>query len=152
MVGLQHPFQCLRHVNRQTAGLSDILVATAGRDLFSFDASNGQRLDVWPQPVNANPEGESLGETSTSESQGPPEKRRKLSSPAADQKNAESDSKPEQDAKTKDSKKVDSNSWTTIPLVIVAQSKYVVIMTAEDKCIRVLSLAEDGKLQQLSAR
>lgn len=152
MVGLQHPFQCLRYVNRQPAGLSNILVATAGRDLFSFDSSNGQRLDVWPQPVNANPENETLAAASASEGQGPPEKRRKLSSPSSDSKEIEKNSNIEVEAAPNGSKKDDSKSWTNIPLVTVAQSKYVVIMTAEDKCVRVLGLADDGKLQQLSAR
>lgn len=156
MVGLQHPFQCLRYVNRQPAGLSDILVATAGRNLFSLDVTSGQRLDVWPEPVNETSAGETSGATPASEGQGPPEKRRKLSSPAGDEKDAEQDAKPESEAKSKDSKKdskkEESNLWTNIPLVAVAQSKYVIIMTAEDKCVRVLSLAEDGKLQQLSAR
>jgi tRNA (guanine-N(7)-)-methyltransferase subunit TRM82 len=36
--------------------------------------------------------------------------------------------------------------------VTVAHGKYVVIMTSEDKCVRVLSLDNEGKLQQLSAR
>lgn len=148
MVGLQHPFQCLRYVNRQPAGLSNVILATAGRELFSFDVSSGQRLDVWPQPVDAAPVGESSGATTASEGQAPPEKRRKLSSPADDEKNAET----EPEAKSKESKKDESNSWTNIPLLTVAQSKYAVIMTGEDKCVRVLSLAEDGKLKQLSAR
>ena len=148
MVGLQHPFQCLRYVNRQPAGLSDVILATAGRELFSFDVSSGQRLDVWPQPVDAAPADESSGATTASEGQAPPEKRRKLSSPADDEKNAET----EPEAKSKDSKKDESNSWTNIPLLTVAQSKYAVIMTGEDKCVRVLSLAGDGKLKQLSAR
>lgn len=150
MVGLQHPFQCLRYVNRQPAGLSDVILATAGRELLSFDVSSGQRLDVWPQPVDAIPADESSGATTASEGQAPPEKRRKLSSPADGGKNAETE--PEPEAKSKESKKDESNSWTNIPLLTVAQSKYAVIMTGEDKCVRVFSLAEDGKLQQLSAR
>ena len=152
MASLQHPFQCLRYVNRQPVGHSDILVATAGRNLFSYDAFSGQRLDVWPQSVDANSEDESSGAAPASEDPAPPEKRRKLSSPTENQKNADTESKPEPEVKPKDLKKDDTNSWTNIPLLTVAQGKYVVIMTAEDKCVRVLSLAEDGKLQQLSAR
>lgn len=152
MAFLQHPFQCLRYVNRQPIGQSEILLATAGRNLYSYDVSSGQRLDVWPQPVDANPEDESSGAAPASEDQAPPEKRRKLSSPVEEQKNAETESKSDPEVKPKDLKKDDSNSWTNIPLLTVAHSKYVVIMTAEDKCVRVLSLAGDGKLQQLSAR
>lgn len=150
MAGLQHPFQCLRYVNRQSVGQSDILIATAGRNLYSYDASSGQRLDVWPQPVDANVEDNAEDKSSdaapASESQGPPEKRRKLSSPSEEEKDATPESKP------KDSNKEASNSWTNIPLVTVAHGKYVVIMTSEDKCVRVLSLDNEGKLQQLSAR
>ncbi|OQE39063.1 hypothetical protein PENCOP_c007G02663 [Penicillium coprophilum] len=146
MAGLQHPFSCLRYVNRQSADQSDILIATAGRNLYSYDASSGQRLDVWPQPVDANVEDKSSDAAPTSENQGPPEKRRKLSSTSDEQKDAKSESKP------KDSNKEASNSWTNIPLVTVAHGKYVVIMTSEDKCVRVLSLDNEGKLKQLSAR
>jgi tRNA (guanine-N(7)-)-methyltransferase subunit TRM82 len=153
MASLQHPFQCLRYVNRQPVGQSDILLATAGQNLFSYDASSGQRLDVWPQSVNAaNTEDESSGAAPASEDQAPPEKRRKLSSPAEDQNNAEIESKSGPEVKSNDLKKGDSNAWTNIPLLTVSHGKYVVIMTAEDKCVRVLSLAEDGKFQQLSAR
>ncbi|KAJ5509682.1 hypothetical protein N7527_011825 [Penicillium freii] len=150
MASLQHPFQCLRYVNRQSMGQSDILIATAGRNLYSYDSSSGQRLDVWPQPVDANVEDNAEDKSSdaapASESQGPPEKRRKLSSTSEEQQDAKPESKP------KDSNKEASNSWTNIPLVAVAHSKYVVIMTSEDKCVRVLSLDNEGKLQQLSAR
>ncbi|KAJ5274936.1 hypothetical protein N7497_005547 [Penicillium chrysogenum] len=147
MAGLQHPFQCLRYVNRQSAGQSDILIATAGRNLYSYDASSGQRLDVWPQPVDANAEDKRSDAAPESESQAPPEKRRKLSSTSEEQKDAKSESKP------KDSnKEASKNSWTNIPLVTAAHGKYVVIMTSEDKCVRVLSLDNEGKLQQLSAR
>jgi tRNA (guanine-N(7)-)-methyltransferase subunit TRM82 len=142
----------MRYVNRQPAGQSEILLATAGRNLYSYDASSGQHLDVWPQPVDASPEDESSGAAPASEDQAPPEKRRKLSSPAEEKKSAEPESKSDSKIKAKDLKKNESNSWTNIPLLTVAQSKYVVIMTSEDKCVRVLSLAEDGKLQQLSAR
>ncbi|KAJ5170169.1 uncharacterized protein N7500_002952 [Penicillium coprophilum] len=146
MAGLQHPFSCLRYVNRQSADQSDILIATAGRNLYSYDASSGQRLDVWPQPVDANVEDKSSDAAPTSEKQGPPEKRRKLSPTSDEQKDAKSESNP------KDSNKEASNSWTNIPLVTVAHGKYVVIMTSEDKCVRVLSLDNEGKLKQLSAR
>jgi tRNA (guanine-N(7)-)-methyltransferase subunit TRM82 len=148
MAGLQHPFHCLQYVNRQSIGQSDVLVATAGRNLYSYNASNGQRLDVWPQPVDASAEDKpsDAAPASEGESQGPPEKRRKLSSPSEDQKDGE------QKTKSKDSDKEASNSWTNIPLLTVAQGKYVIILTSEDKCVRVMSLDNDGKLKQLSAR
>ncbi|KAJ5473225.1 hypothetical protein N7475_002791 [Penicillium sp. IBT 31633x] len=148
MTDLQHPFQRLQYVNRQSAGQSDVLVATAGRNLYSYDVSSGQRLDVWPQPVDAIAEDKSseAAPASESEGQGPPEKRRKLSSPSEEEKD------PKSELKSKDSKKEASNSWTNIPLLAVAHGKYVVILTAEDKCVRVFSLDNDGKLKQLSAR
>ncbi|KAJ5543516.1 hypothetical protein N7535_005941 [Penicillium sp. DV-2018c] len=148
MAGLQHPFQCLRYVKRKSTSQSNVLLATAGRHLYSYNAFNGQRLDVWPQPLDAGVEDKTSDAAAASEgeSQGPPEKRRKLSSPAEDQNDGEKETNP------KNSGKEASNSWTNIPLLTIAQGKYAIILTSEDKCVRVMSLDDDGKLKQLSAR
>lgn len=44
-------------------------------------------------------------------------------------------------------------TWANIPLLAVtSDAQHVVVLTAEDKCIRVLNLEGDGSLHQLSAR
>lgn len=144
MPSFQHPFQCLRYVKRQSEGRQDLLIATAGRNLYSYAAASGQRLDVWPQNVDTS-SGPAPDAASTADGQAPPEKRRKLS-PAPEQ---QSDDVSEQ------KKGTDSTppAWSNIPIVVVSHdSKYVVAVTAEDKCIRVFNLNEDGKLRELSSR
>lgn len=143
MANFQHPFQGLRYVKRQAQGQQDLLVATAGRNLYSYAAISGQRLDVWPRDVDTNIESAS-GDSPTADGQAPPEKKRKLS-PASEKKTEESSgqkmsigSKP---------------AWSTIPILAVSHdSKYIVAVTGEDKSIRVFDLGEDGKFQQLSSR
>lgn len=144
MASFQHPFQCLRYVKRQSDGQQDLLVASAGRHLYSYVAASGQRLDAWPENVDTSSEPAS-GDVSTSDGQAPPGKRRKLSPPPEQQTEKTAEQKKGADSKTP--------AWSNIPILVVSHdSKYVVAVTAEDKCIRVFSLGEDGKLQELSSR
>ncbi|KAJ5893336.1 hypothetical protein N7495_005027 [Penicillium taxi] len=135
MANFQHPFQRLQYVKRQSQDLSDVLVASAGLYLYSYAAADGQRLDVWPQHVAES----TTAAASSSEGQSPPEKRRKLSTEFEGNKEKDtSNYKP---------------TWSNIPLMVASSDgKYVVILTAEDKSIRVLELKNDGKLQELSSR
>lgn len=135
MESFQHPFQCLKYIKRQSDGQQDLLVATAGRYLFSYAASNGQRLDIWPQKVHES--------ASTSDGRVPPEKRRKLS-PDPEQKDGEKSQKDDNES---------SPAWSNIPILVVTQdNKHVVSVTAEDKCIRVFDFDDDGRFQELSSR
>lgn len=144
MASFQHPFQSLKLVKRQSQGLPNVLVASAGPYIYSYAAETGQRLAVWPQHVETTRAATS-GPTSTSEDQAPPEKRIKLSPPGN-----ESEGKPS--TTTADSTNC-SLAWTNIPIVLAASDgKHVVALTAEDKCIRVFSLSEDGKFKELSSR
>ncbi|KAJ6045093.1 uncharacterized protein N7446_003295 [Penicillium canescens] len=126
---LQHPFQCLRYVARESAGQSDLLIAAAGAKIYSYSASTGDCLDVFPSANESTPPG----------------KRRKLSSPS-EQKDEQSESAGKQ------SKEDVKLTWSSIPLLIVAQGKYVIFLTAEDKCIRVYSLKDNGQFVKESVR
>lgn len=140
MASFQHPFQSLTLVKRQLQGLSNVLVASAGSYIYSYAAESGQRLAIWPQHVETS-RGATSAPTSTSEDQAPPEKRIRLSSPEKD-----SEQKP---AATTDG----FTTWTNIPIVLAtSDGKHVVALTAEDKCIRVFSLTEDGNFKELSSR
>lgn len=144
MASFQHPFQCLRCVKRQAEGQQDLLVATAGRNLYSYAAASGQRLDVWPKGLDTNT-GSASGGVSTADGQAPPEKKRKLSLASEQQGEQKSGQKKNTGSKPP--------AWTTIPILAVSHDcKYVVAVTGEDKCIRVFDLSEDGKFQQLSSR
>ncbi|KAJ5586761.1 tRNA (guanine-N(7)-)-methyltransferase non-catalytic subunit trm82 [Penicillium hispanicum] len=136
MARFQQPFQCLEPVKRQTSGLSDLLVASAGPYIYSYVVADGQRLDRWPQNVDSS-SGPASGTAPTSESEAPPEKRRKLSSETQDQ-NVTSAKAP---------------TWSNISIVVTSSDgKYVVVMTSEDKSVRVLELSNEGKFTELSSR
>lgn len=138
MASFQHPIQSFELVKRQSQGLSNVLLASAGPYIYSYAAESGQRLDVWPQHVETSRAAAS-GPTSTSEDQAPPEKRIKLSSPESESEDKPSATNP--------------LTWTNIPMVLsTSDGKHVVALTAEDKCIRVFSLSEDGKFKELSSR
>ncbi|KAJ5758207.1 uncharacterized protein N7511_006901 [Penicillium nucicola] len=135
MPSLQHPFQCLRYVARESAGQSDLLIATAGAKLYSYSASTGECLDVFPGTNDS---------TGSDDLKSPPGKRRKLSSPEQNDEQSES--------ADKESQEEVKLTWSNIPLLIVAKSKYVIFLTAEDKCIRVYSLSENGRFLKESVR
>ncbi|KAJ6005304.1 hypothetical protein N7451_003248 [Penicillium sp. IBT 35674x] len=139
MASLQHPFQCLQYAKRNSHGLPNLLIAAAGRHLYSYDATSGQRLDVWPQDVESTAE-PVPGTVSATEGGAPPEKRRKLS-PA---------SEGQQEQKPAGKKPL---TGTTIPLLVTSpDGKYVIATTGDGKTIRVFELNDDGKLKELSSR
>ncbi|KAJ5712876.1 tRNA (guanine-N(7)-)-methyltransferase non-catalytic subunit trm82 [Penicillium malachiteum] len=139
MASLQHPFQCLQVAKRGSQGLPDLLIATAGRYLYAYNATNGQRLDAWPQDVGSVTESTS-STVQTADAHAPPEKRRKLSS----------DSEVQEQKQTSNKK---APIWTVIPLVVTSSDgKYVIALTGEDKAIRVFELNIDGKFKELSSR
>ena len=137
----QHPFHCVQFLDRQSNGSQDLLIASAGPKIYSYAAKSGQRLAVWPQ--NAEPSDKDGAENS----QEPPEKKRRVSDSGAPKR---------EDAKSaakEMGKPTASIEWSNIPLLVASSNgKHVVALTGEDKCIRVLSVGEDGVLDQLSAR
>lgn len=141
MASFQHPFQCVKFTKQQSSDSAVFLVASAGRRLYSYAAANGQRLDAWPKAVESSSEFASNGQV-------PAEKRRKLSPAPEAQK---------EELKEKSSaKKAPDNrlpEWTNIPILLTSSDgKHVVALTADDKCIRVFSLSEHGKLDEISSR
>ncbi|KAL2863867.1 putative tRNA methyltransferase [Aspergillus lucknowensis] len=132
----QHPFQGIQFVKRKNGASKDVLVASAGANLYSYAVESGQRLSVWPQDgadiATVNDTGSKL------EHEGPPEKKRKVDSS-------------ENATKTAPAKK--AAIWSHIPILAsTPDGEYVVALTGEDKCIRVFQIEEDGSFQQLSAR
>jgi tRNA (guanine-N(7)-)-methyltransferase subunit TRM82 len=115
-------------VQRSTANL---LIGSAGSKLYSYSAETGQRLAVWPEDV-ASSETKPVDAESAPE-QGPPEKKRKVSS--------------------SDSPTIEKPAWSNIPIVTgTASGEHIIALTAEDKCVRVFQLQEDGSFVQLSQR
>lgn len=136
MANFQKPFQCLTYFRRRSYGLSDLIIASAGQYLYSFAEADGQRLDVWPK--NVGPSSDPASDTDLApESEAPPEKKRKLSS-VLEEENGSGEK---------------AIAWSSIPIIVTSSDgKYVVVMTAEDKSIRVLELSDEGKFRELSSR
>lgn len=131
----QHPFLRIQHVDRQSTGSQNLLIASSGPRLYSYGAESGEQLAIWPRNVDA-----------AEENQEPPEKKRRVSNSEAP---ANEDSKSVGEAW----KSLVSITWSSIPLLVASSSgKHVVALTSEDKCIRVFSVGDDGDLEQLSAR
>lgn len=138
---LQQPFQTINFVERGHA--TNLFVTSASAKLYSYAAETGERLASWPQDVDADRTEAVEAEVSPG-SQGPPEKRRKVSESSAQ---AVDSSK----STTNDSAK--KLAWSNIPIVVISSNgEYVVAVTSEDKCIRVFQLSPDGRFKQLSER
>ncbi|KAL4762910.1 putative tRNA methyltransferase [Aspergillus foveolatus] len=137
----QHPFQCIQFVKKKNGEHRDVFVASAGAKLFSYAADSGRRLSVWPQDGADNNIPGTNGAGSNPDTEGPPEKKRKV----------EPSSEKEGDAGTATSKK--SCTWTNIPILTsTPDGEYLVALTGEDKCIRVFQIEEDGSFVHLSER
>ena len=138
----QLPLQCLQSLEKRGAESQRFLIASSGGKIYSYAAETGQRLSSWPQDVDAsNANNSKATETETgSEDQAPPEKKRKVS--------------PSEEGPAETSKStVKASTWSSIPcLVAHSNGDYVIALTAEDKCVRVLRLKDDGTLEQLSER
>ncbi|KAE8376704.1 guanine-N(7)--methyltransferase non-catalytic subunit trm82, partial [Aspergillus bertholletiae] len=138
----QPPFQCIQYLEKWGAEPQRLLIASSGGKIYTYSAETGQRLSSWPQDVdacNANNSKATDAETG-SEDQAPPEKKRKVS--------------PSEEGATETSKSpVKAPSWSSIPILVAHPSgDYVIALTGEDKCIRVLYLKDDGTFEQLSER
>ncbi|EAW23262.1 putative tRNA methyltransferase [Aspergillus fischeri NRRL 181] len=138
VVNYQHPIQCIRYVERQTAGFRNLFLASAGSKIYTYAAETGRQLAIWPEAANA-ANSTVVSVAPGSEGDQPSAKKRKVS-PA-----------PEQTAKGGQSET--STAWSTIPILAVSSdNNFVVAVTGEDKCLRVFEIEESGHLKQLSER
>ncbi|KAF9886841.1 tRNA (guanine-N(7)-)-methyltransferase non-catalytic subunit trm82 [Aspergillus nanangensis] len=134
----QIPFQTITFVDRDHAVAPSLLISSAGAKLYSYAAETGERLASWPQDVAVD-SSKAIGTEASSEGQGPPGKRRKVSEPSDQAAEGPTESQ-----------KV---TWSNIPIVLASSNgQYVIALTAEDKCIRVFQLSPEGTFQQLSQR
>ncbi|OJD17292.1 hypothetical protein ACJ73_08812 [Blastomyces percursus] len=155
----QHPFQCIQFLGSWGKDAPNFLVGAAGPRLYVLDGRTGQSLSVWPStkepaltnaPHATNADSHSQGNAESSE---PPEKRRKLSPTTQQDAACEGTTANEAIAKRPDKSRESKLVWSTIPIVTASKSgKHVVVVTAEDKCIRVFEVDTSGVLSQLSQR
>ncbi|KAE8352079.1 guanine-N(7)--methyltransferase non-catalytic subunit trm82 [Aspergillus coremiiformis] len=141
-VRFQSPFQCIQYLEKQGTSSRRLLIASSGGKIYSYAGETGQRLSSWPQdvdPSNANNSRE-IDTEPGSQDQAPPEKKRKVSS-----------SVEETVQSSKSAAK--ALAWSSIPILVAhPNDDYLVALTAEDKCVRVFHLQDDGTFEQLSER
>ena len=154
---MRHPFQCLHHSHSQARNIPDILLAALGPYLHSFDVESGLLLATWSANAEQDPV-ESRKSTFANEIDAkngsqddsnlpPPAKRQRTSSVVA-----ESDSSSAEIVVEDDEASRESFANAIIKLKTTRDGNYVVIVTNEDKCLRVIELSTDGALRQLSER
>lgn len=121
----QYPFTCIRYVG-------GFIVASAGPNIYTFAASDGHKISIWPETKSDVNEAET-NDDSSERSEEPPEKRRKLSPTSAE--------------------KQPINAWQSVPILVVSPSgRHVVAVTAEDKHVRIFELSTGGVLTESSDR
>jgi tRNA (guanine-N(7)-)-methyltransferase subunit TRM82 len=160
------PYQCL-----QRSG--DILIAAAGSCIDLFSLQDGSLLSTWKcpaaqgsqngtpavkeapsnKPVSQKPESASVDVTADTSS--PPAKKRKLSTspvhePKSNAYQAKKKTQPRSDAVASG-----LEAPAVILLAVTKAQRHVIVVTGEDKCIRVLENVIEGgvhRLQQISLR
>ncbi|OKL59703.1 hypothetical protein UA08_05296 [Talaromyces atroroseus] len=129
----QYPFHCIQYA-------SGVIVASAGPKLYSFSATDGRKLSTWPESKTSI-SGEAAANDPAEGSDGPPEKKRKIS--PADTAKGDHD----------ENQAIVTTAWSSIPILITSPTgRHVVAVTAEDKYIRVFDINSEGVLSQLNAR
>lgn len=122
----QYPFTCIRYVG-------GIIVASAGPNIYTFSTTDGHKISTWPEDKSSASNEAETNEDSAERSEGPPEKRRKISPTSAENK--------------------PTNAWQSVPILVVSPSgRHVVAVTAEDKHVRVFEISTGGVLTESSDR
>lgn len=153
-----NPFQRLLFCSRQGQKHLNTILLASGPYIHTIRANDGVFLSKWShlpafQNTGSSETKESInGNDGSDES---PRKRRKLSTPSPE---AFESAEPATIAKEIGSLKGRNHKLTTynVPSVThlcpTKDGKLIVAVTGEDKCIRVLTLSDDGSLKQLSER
>lgn len=151
------PFQCVASCKNQE-GL-DIILAASGAWIYVFNASDGVNSFQWSHTIAQSRLNTSLEDIrndlsgATDAEVERPGKRRKLSD--ADDASESTSTEivvdgPDQPRRKRKAKNLPTPA--VIKLVATLSGRYVVAVTGEDKCIRVLEVMADGGLNQLSER
>ncbi|MCJ1479776.1 tRNA (guanine-N(7)-)-methyltransferase non-catalytic subunit trm82 [Lambiella insularis] len=150
-------FRCILYCSRTEH--SGLLLAAYGDSIYTFSASAGKCLSIWLHAKGSFLWEETLGEQeSTGAAQvddgpGRPPKRRKLSANGDVSDSTSAEIVTDNDGiKARRAKPKTVSVPSIFKLAATSTGKYVVAVTDEDKCIRVLELLADGRLHQVSER
>ena len=160
---MPHPYQCLLYCPCPGQAEAGTLIASSGPYIHTFNVHNGTYLSTWPSGQDlgksskddANAEfGSGLSGKTEAHLEDPqrPWKRRKLSPPRDDSGSSAEIVVNGGDADDQSARLKQAISPPVIKLAGTSNGHHVVVVTGEDKCIRVFELTEDGCLIQLSER
>ena len=159
---MTHPYQCLLYSHRPQSTILEILIASSGSYIYSFNLASGEHLSSWPSS------GESVSSTKESnillsegsgagaredENEGlqPPSKRRKTSPPAPTAA-ISTESSSAEIVLDGEVSTPDQRSNPVVKLAATSDGDHVVAVTSEDKSMRVYELSARGILNQISER
>lgn len=150
-----HPFQRLLICTLGRGSKSRILLAATKSRILSFSLQDGRLLSVWGSSLIPARDGPNHGDPNVKDKDVTerPQKRQKMA-PPDDTSESSSAEIVTEDGKPKSSKATEANASNPnlINLAATSDGQYVIAVTDEDKCVRVLRLCIDGTLQQLSRR
>lgn len=156
---MAHPYQCLLYCRRPEETISQILIAASGPYLHVFDVLNGQNLSSWSSTGGTLPVSQKNGAANAFAGRDNTEedandglqrspKRRKLS-PGP---NISTESSSTEILVDNGDPGSNLHSNPVIKLAASLDGHYIVAVTGEDKCLRVLELLGDGTTRQISER
>ena len=152
------PYQCLLFCSKHHDRQNGIVLGASASSIYSFSASNGSFLSEWSAVTPERPRKVSQSEVS---SKGTGEgndgehrqKRRKLSTPGDYSDSTSAEIILDNDGlERRESGALKDPKLSILKLAGTSDGEYVIAVTGEDKCIRVLKLLEEGELQTLSER
>lgn len=154
-----HPFQKLCYVG-SVEGEKDLLLAATGHRIVSFNLSSGRPLSVWPSDVDVEDESDVSEHDQDDRDQqngGPPRKKPRLDPNDIERDAGDSPESVEIVAERakgqrRMAKVLDSKLPNVSHLIATRDKRHVIVVTAEDKCIRVFELRKGGRLKVMSER
>ena len=154
------PFQCILFCTLAGEDKPTVLLAASRCHIFVFSITNRSLLSTWQdtedQVVSSATETGPAGSSSHLEShdhnEGP--NKRQKRAPAGSESDSSSAEIVTEDGQRKQlkSSKQSIKASNVIKLTATSDGRFIVAISDEDKCVRVLQLAACGKLQQLSKR
>ena len=137
------PFQCILHCEFLSRRGARFLLAASGSKILSFDAATGQLKSTWS----------ALKEDEVGATRERPAKRLKKSESQQSSRSSSAEIVIQDIRESRSRRKDQPVAEPNIPrLIKTADSRHIVAVTAEDKCVRVFRYADDGILSHFSSR
>ena len=146
------PFQCLLYCSAIGSSRRDIVLAASGSHIVSFDVKLGSLVSTWP-PTLENTPARSVAGDSNGQPSGRPAKRQKTMLPHDVSSSDSAEIVVEKGSNSDPStRSTPTSSFYVTKLARTVDSNYIIAVTAEDKCIRVFNLLDNGSIVQISER